>query len=578
MKRYLELMVLLASVALLAGAVSADTLTIKDGSTATVTLSDGSTIQMKFSVASDGTITWIGALGRDQWFSPAVNGGAPDPTPIPPIPVPVGPVITTKTLPNAICGKMYAAELAATGGSGARTWSVIAGALPGGVTLLPAGGLAGIPTAAGISEFTLACTDSAGVSARATLHITVTDEPAPPTPSKLRVVILYDADSLAAMPEPQRQMLSDTRQGGLRAWLSDHALTSADGVPEWRCWSIGSKCEESRFEPLVAAGGGKTGIVVQRGEGGPISRVDLPAGSPAAIAALTPLASPRGPPRLHVIDESNYPEVLGRNNGYVKGTVPKGMPKFRSVYPLIPRSQWSALIAEGKGTWLGDLIRAAKIPCKDQDGLGYCWVYASTSCVEAIRALQGQPLVVLSPESVGGPVTGWRNQGGWGYDALEQLTKAGACRADFMDKPNSLRPSRWKDGWEADCANHKITAAWATIDDDDFDGVMTAALLRLPVSIGLDFWSHQVVITGPVDLGNGKYGVEFLNSWGSSYGTNGFDVLSESKAQPSGSFACISVGTSDKALNATQRGTAADLVRLRQKSVAKIIAQYQMAN
>ena len=102
---------------------------------------------------------------------------------------------------------------------------------------------------------------------------------------------------------------------------------------------------------------------------------------------------------------------------------------------------------------------------------------------------------------------------------------------------------------------------------------MTAALIRLPVSIGLDWWGHQVLITGPVDLGNGKYGVEFRNSWGADYGDDGYSTLTENKAQPSGSFACISVCASDRELNEKSRGTAVDLARLRQKSVKARIDQ-----
>jgi hypothetical protein len=226
-------------------------------------------------------------------------------------------------------------------------------------------------------------------------------------------------------------------------------------------------------------------------------------------------------------------------------------------------------------------MRSSGILCKDQDGTNYCWVYASASSVEAIRALQGQPYVNLSPESIGGPVRNWRNQGGWGLEALEQLQTVGACRMDFMDKPNSLSPSRWKSGWQADCANYKITEAWATIDDGDFDAVFTAALLRLPVSIGLNWWGHQVLITAPVVFDNGSFGVEFRNSWGADYGDDGFATLTENKAQPDGSFACVSVGTADRDLNANTRGTVDDLVKLRQAAVRKLLKspppQYQNA-
>ena len=573
MKRLMYAMVVLLCLPLLAAAPGRrDELTIKSGSNAVVTLSDGTTINMRFTVAPDGTISWLGALGRDQFFYPPVSGGSP--TPPPPPPVPVGPTIVTTALPNAVVGTAYAASLAATGGVSPYTWSVKAGALPGGLSILPAGGVVGIPTTAATSIFTVAVTDTAGQSTSGALSITVTaipvPPPPPPGPTKLRVVIFADAGKLT---EPQMEMLTGPN-AGLLDWLAKNCL-AINGVPEWRRWPSDTKSTDviDRFVPMVSASGGVSGIVVQQGENGPVTRIELSENSVAAIASLEKLANPRAPPKgtFRVIDESNFRQLIRLHpTGYIKGTNPPNLPRLSAVYPKVPRSQWPALHAQAKGTYLGDLIRAAKIPVKDQDGLGYCWVYASTSCVEAIRALQGQPLLVLSPESVGGPVTGWRNQGGWGYDALEQLTKAGACETSYMDSANSLRPSRWKAGWEANAELHKITDAWATIDDDGFDGVVTAVLLRLPVSIGLDWWGHQVIITGLVDLGNGKWGVEFRNSWG-DWEDDGWSTLTEAKAQPSGSFACVSVGTSDKALNDKARGTVADLVLLRQAAVKRQI-------
>jgi hypothetical protein len=148
----------------------------------------------------------------------------------------------------------------------------------------------------------------------------------------------------------------------------------------------------------------------------------------------------------------------------------------------------------------------------------------------------------------------------------------------FMDKPNSLSPSRWKTGWQADALNHRITAAWADLDDGGFDAVFTAALLRLPTSIGLDWWGHQVEITDPVVFDDGSYGVGFRNSWGAdwpSQGAGGWSTLTERKSQPSGSFACISVLATDKAINESERGTVVDLVRLRSKSVEQRIRKIQ---
>jgi len=236
--------------------------------------------------------------------------------------------------------------------------------------------------------------------------------------------------------------------------------------------------------------------------------------------------------------------AIGKQFGYL-GKKPGGT-MFRPIkdaIPLIPRTEWKDRITAGQGNWLSDFILSQNIPVKDQDGLGYCWVYASTTAVEIIRALQGLPYVELSPESVGGPITGWRNEGGYGGDAEKQLADVGACAESFMDTPNSLRHSRWKSGWQVDCANHRIDTEWWDV--TSFDEIITLLLSRQPISVGLDWWGHQVCFTDPVILDDGSVGVKFRNSWG-DWGDNGFGTLTESKSQPDGAFCPRIVTASDQ--------------------------------
>ena len=71
----------------------------------------------------------------------------------------------------------YSQTVTATGGTGARTFSVSAGALPGGLTLNSSTGvLSGTPTAAATYSFTLKATDTVGASG--TQSYTVTINPA----------------------------------------------------------------------------------------------------------------------------------------------------------------------------------------------------------------------------------------------------------------------------------------------------------------------------------------------------------------------------------------------------------------
>jgi large repetitive protein len=57
-------------------------------------------------------------------------------------------------LPTATQGRVYAAQLVATGGDGLYAWDVESGALPTGVALGSVGGLTGIPEEAGVFTFT----------------------------------------------------------------------------------------------------------------------------------------------------------------------------------------------------------------------------------------------------------------------------------------------------------------------------------------------------------------------------------------------------------------------------------------
>ena len=70
--------------------------------------------------------------------------------------------ITSAPLPNGKVGTSYSAIAGATGGLAPYTWKIAGGALPAGLSLSSGGGISGIPTTAGSSNFTLQATDSGG--------------------------------------------------------------------------------------------------------------------------------------------------------------------------------------------------------------------------------------------------------------------------------------------------------------------------------------------------------------------------------------------------------------------------------
>jgi hypothetical protein len=93
---------------------------------------------------------------------------------------PLPPTITTTSLPNGTVGQAYNPTVQATGGTGALTWSIVAGTLPQNLSLNPTtGAISGTPTAAGPSSFTVRVADTAGQADTQALSILI-NQPTPP--------------------------------------------------------------------------------------------------------------------------------------------------------------------------------------------------------------------------------------------------------------------------------------------------------------------------------------------------------------------------------------------------------------
>jgi hypothetical protein len=99
--------------------------------------------------------------------------------PIPPV---VCPVITVSpaTLPNGTVGAAYTQTLVGSGGTAPYSFGVTAGTLPAGLALSAAGVLAGTPTTAGTSTFTIRGTDANGCFASVAYTLVIAAAPIPP--------------------------------------------------------------------------------------------------------------------------------------------------------------------------------------------------------------------------------------------------------------------------------------------------------------------------------------------------------------------------------------------------------------
>ncbi|MDQ3070904.1 MAG: IPTL-CTERM sorting domain-containing protein [Acidobacteriota bacterium] len=96
--------------------------------------------------------------------------------------VPVCPAITVApaTLPNGTVAIAYSQQITASGGTGPYAFAVTSGTLPAGLVLTPSGLVAGTPTTAGSSTFTVRATDANGCFQSITYTLVIAAAPVPP--------------------------------------------------------------------------------------------------------------------------------------------------------------------------------------------------------------------------------------------------------------------------------------------------------------------------------------------------------------------------------------------------------------
>lgn len=257
-----------------------------------------------------------------------------------------------------------------------------------------------------------------------------------------------------------------------------------------------------------------------------------------------------------VKDQVFVPVIDGHPKGH--GLVPRDY----SIYPvemfdpptqmmLLPRSEWSARIksqADAKAR-MSDILLAAGIPSLDQGPNGYCWGHSTVGCVQAVRAFNNQPYVPLSAYMVCAIIKRGANEGGWCGLSAKFLRENGVCSQALW--PQGDRNTR-RDTPEvrANAALHKVTEEWTDLTRNvydqnlTFDQLATCLLLGIPCAVDFNWWAHSIMACDLVEVESGSFGINIRNSWGDSWGSQGFGILRGSKAIPDGALSIRVTGAS----------------------------------
>lgn len=245
-----------------------------------------------------------------------------------------------------------------------------------------------------------------------------------------------------------------------------------------------------------------------------------------------------------VINDTNYwqhvaPVIDGerKGHGYIPRdyrTHPVGCMAHVKAFdlPLIPENEWEERLAQQKASKarLSDIrnrgMNGQPIPSLDQDGIGYCWCHGPVSAMLLARAVAGLPFLDLSPFAVGCIIKNYRDEGGWGIEAMEFIAQRGVPTSEFWPHRAMQRSHDNPQTWEN--AKLHVNTEWMDLEPRNKAQLVTCLLSNIPLCAGYNWWGHEICI---MDLESvNPFQVRIWNSWGDSWSENGAGILEGNKA------------------------------------------------
>jgi len=237
-------------------------------------------------------------------------------------------------------------------------------------------------------------------------------------------------------------------------------------------------------------------------------------------------------------------EVVEYNSGNSSST--KGINRFSDLTQVEFERSMLGYVSRGKATeavsgqFVGDVdwrTKGALTPIKDQKQCGSCWAFSSTGGLEGAEFISAGSVVSLSEQALVDCSGSYGNQGcnGGLMDNAFKFVKAKGIPTE------SSYPYTAKDGSCKSFTSQTKLSSFTDVTD------LETALVQQPISVAVDAtkWSPYeggvFKCSGRVSLDHGvllvgSYSEYWVvkNSWGSSWGENGFIRLSKASGSNCG--------------------------------------------
>lgn len=170
-----------------------------------------------------------------------------------------------------------------------------------------------------------------------------------------------------------------------------------------------------------------------------------------------------------------------------------------------------------------------------QDGLGYCWTFGGTGCLMTTRSLEGKPLQLLAPTSMGFLV-GWQNRGNYLSSYIKGAREVGVCPAKDWSDVNSTNINKryWDEVGQRD--KYRLDKVWDTRGSAMVQHCISGFCYGRSCYGALNWWNHALECCGVRMDSAGK--LEWI--WSNSHNEPEPIILTGSKAVPDEAYFFIS--------------------------------------